>query len=66
MRASPGDRLLVRERRAGEGDREALIVAVWSEYGRPPYVVRWPDGSENILFPATVDTLISGEAPDAA
>jgi Domain of unknown function (DUF1918) len=38
MRASPGDRLLVRERRAGEGDCEAVIIEAWSGYGRPPYV----------------------------
>jgi hypothetical protein len=36
MRASPGDRLLVRERHAGEGDREAVIIKVWSESGSPP------------------------------
>jgi Domain of unknown function (DUF1918) len=58
MRARAGDRLVVRERRAGEGDREAVIVEVWSESGRPPYVVRWHDGRENVFFPASVDTLI--------
>ncbi len=59
MRALPGDRLLVKERRTGEGDREAVIIEVWSEHGRPPYVVRWPDGSQNIFFPASADTLIA-------
>ena len=51
MRARAGDRRVVRERRAGEGDREAVIVEVWSESGRPPYVVRWHDGRENVFFP---------------
>ena len=60
MRASPGDRLLVKERHKGEGDREALIIEVWSEYGRPPYVVRWHDGRQNVFFPASADTLIAG------
>jgi hypothetical protein len=60
MRAVPGDRVLVRERRAGEGDREAVIIEVWSERGRPPYVVRWHDGSRKIFFPASADTLIAG------
>jgi len=58
MRAAVGDRLMVRERRAGEGDREAVIIEVWAESGGPPYVVRWPDGSTNILFPGSADTLI--------
>jgi hypothetical protein len=58
MRALPGDRLLVKERRVGEGDREALIIEVWSEHGRPPYVVRWRDGSQNVFFPASADSLI--------
>jgi hypothetical protein len=51
------------ERRApGEGDREALVIKVWSEYGRPPYLVRWPDGSQITFFPALVDTLIAGDS----
>jgi anti-sigma B factor antagonist len=40
MRAVPGDRVLVRERRAGEGDREAVIIEVWSERGGSPYADR--------------------------
>ena len=57
MRATVGDTLLVKERRAeGEGDREALVIEVRSEHGRPPYAVRWHDGSEDASFsprPAT-------------
>jgi hypothetical protein len=60
MRALPGDRVLIKERRAGEGDREAVILEVWSEHGRPPYVVRWHDGSRKIFFPASADMLIAG------
>ena len=58
MRAKAGDTLLVKERRAGEGDREAVIIEVWGEHGRPPYVVRWHDGRQNVFFPASADTLI--------
>jgi uncharacterized protein DUF1918 len=60
MMALPGDSVLVKERQAGEGDREVVIMEVWSEHGRPPYVVRWHDGSRKIFFPASVDTLIAG------
>ena len=35
MRARVGDMLMVKERHAGEGDREALILEVRSEHGRP-------------------------------
>ncbi len=58
MRARAGDTLMVKERRAGEGDREALIIEVRSEHGRPPYAVRWHDGTQTaFFFPASVDTL---------
>jgi hypothetical protein len=50
MRARVGDTLMVKERRAGEGDREAVILEVRSEHGRPPYAVRWDDDSENAFF----------------
>jgi hypothetical protein len=60
MRALPGDRVLVKERRAGEGDHEVMITEVWSERGRPPYVVRWHDGSRKIFFPGPADALIAG------
>ncbi|HYV79449.1 MAG TPA: DUF1918 domain-containing protein [Streptosporangiaceae bacterium] len=40
------------------GDREAVIIEVWGEHGRPPYVVRWHDGRQNVFFPASADTLI--------
>jgi len=55
------DRLLVRERRAGEGDREAVITQVRSEYGRPPCLVHWHDSSQSV-FPAAADTLIAWDS----
>jgi hypothetical protein len=63
MRVRAGDTLLVRERRAGEGDREAVVIEVWGECGRPPYVVRWHDGRQNVFFPASADTLIPRSPP---
>jgi len=49
----------VKERRPGEGDREAVIIKVRSQDGRPPYLVRWPDGRENVFFPASADMVIA-------
>jgi len=63
MQARPGDTLLVKERRAGQGDREAVIIEVWGELGKPPYVVRWHDGRQNVFFPASADTLIPQSPP---
>jgi hypothetical protein len=37
-----------------------VIIEVWSERGRPPYVVLWHDGSRKLFFPASADTLIAG------
>ena len=59
MRARAGDTLLVKERRAGEGDREAVIIEVWGEHGRPPYVVRWlSDGHIALMFPGPYARLV--------
>jgi len=63
MQARAGDTLLVKERRAGEGDREAVIIEVWGELGKPPYVVRWHDGRQNVFFPASADTLVPRSPP---
>lgn len=43
LRARVGDRLLVRRHHVGEPDRDAEILEIRGEDGRPPYVVRWAD-----------------------
>lgn len=52
MNAAVGDRIVVMGHRVGEPRREALILAVDGEEGRPPYRVRWDDtGQEGLFFP---------------
>ena len=52
MRASVGDRIVVRGHHVGEHDREAVILAVEGPDGGPPYRVRWSDnGHEGVCFP---------------
>jgi len=52
MRAAIGDKIVVRSRRVGEHDREAVILAVEGPDGGPPYRVRWDDdGHEGVFFP---------------
>ena len=52
MKATVGDRLVVKGHRVGEPDRDGEILEVHGKDGSPPYVVRWSDdGHEGLLFP---------------
>jgi hypothetical protein len=51
MQAAIGDRLHVHGRTVGNPDQIAEIIEVRGEGGAPPYVVRYPDGHEGLVFP---------------
>lgn len=52
MRASTGDRIIIRGHRVGEPDRDCQVLEVRGADGGPPYVVRWGDsGHETLFFP---------------
>jgi len=51
MRAMVGDRLHVRGHKVGQQDHTAEIIEVRGQDGAPPYVVRFPDGREALVFP---------------
>lgn len=51
MRAAVGDRLHVRGRTVGDRDHSAEIVEVRGPDGSPPYLVRYDDGHEAVVFP---------------
>lgn len=56
MKASVGDRLLIRGHDVGHVERRATIVEVRGEDGGPPYVVHWDDDPhdvphDHIFFP---------------
>lgn len=51
MQATVGDRLHVHGRTVGASDRTAEIIEVRGESGHPPYLVRFPDGREALVFP---------------
>jgi hypothetical protein len=53
LRASPGDRLIIKGHRLGEPDRDAEILEVLGDDGAPPYVVRWDDGHVAEVFPSS-------------
>ena len=51
MQAKVGDRLVVESKSADAHRTEAEILEVRGAEGAPPYVVRWPDGHEGLMFP---------------
>jgi hypothetical protein len=54
MKASVGDRLVIRGHRVGEPDRDAEVVEVRGDDGGAPYLVRWSDdGHESLVFPGS-------------
>jgi hypothetical protein len=61
MQATVGDRLHVHGRITGQKDRFGEIIEVRGENGAPPYVVRFPDGHESLLFPGPDCVVETGE-----
>jgi hypothetical protein len=53
MRAEVGDRLHMHGRTVGAKDRMAKIVDVRGKDGAPPYLVRFPDGHESLIYPGS-------------
>jgi len=51
MEAHVGDQLVVESRTVDTPRREGQILEVHGEGGTPPYVVRWSDGHEGLVFP---------------
>jgi hypothetical protein len=58
MKASVGDRIIVKGLHLGEPDRDGEILAVEGADGSPPYQVRWQaDGHVSLFFPC-VDAIV--------
>ncbi len=51
MQATKGDRLHVHSNTVGAIDKIGEIVEVRGERGAPPYVVRYSDGHESLIYP---------------
>ena len=52
MRASVGDRLVIKGHHVGEPDRDAEVLEVHGQDGTPPYVVRWSEDGHEGLYGA--------------
>jgi len=51
MKANIGDRLHVHAKVVGQPDRVGMIIEVHGAGGGPPYLVRFDDGHETLVFP---------------
>jgi len=51
MEAKVGDQLVIESNRVGQARKVGEVVEVRGENGEPPYLVRWTDGHEGLLFP---------------
>lgn len=51
MRATVGDRLHTHGVTSSQGEREAEIIEVRGAYDGPPYLVRFADGEERMIYP---------------
>ncbi|AII10073.1 DUF1918 domain-containing protein [Rhodococcus sp. ACS1] len=53
MHVAVGDRLHVQGRVVGVHETTAEVVEVHGENGEPPYLVRYDDGHEALVFPGS-------------
>ena len=51
MQANVGDHLVVEGRTVGAQRRDGEVLEVRGADGAPPYLVRWSDGHEGLMFP---------------
>lgn len=58
MHAEPGDRLQIHSKATDRPDRVGTVVEVRGPNGAPPYLVRFEDGHETLLYPGS-DCLIT-------
>ena len=65
MKAHVGDRLHVHSRTVEETDRTGMILEVRGEEGAPPYLVRFTDGHERLVYPGG-DCVIEQPRPQGA
>lgn len=51
MKAQAGDRITIRGRTVETPDRHGEVVEVRGADGGPPYVVKFDDGHESVVYP---------------
>jgi CBS domain-containing protein len=53
LTAEAGDRLVISGHHLGEPERDAEILEARGPGGGPPFLVRWEDGRESLLYPGS-------------
>ena len=62
MEAQVGERLHIHGRKVGNPDQHGEILEVRGADGGPPYLVRFDDGHEGLIFPGTDCTVEHAKA----
>ncbi|TFD31553.1 DUF1918 domain-containing protein [Cryobacterium cryoconiti] len=53
MHAAQGDRIVIRGKTVEASDRHGVILEVRGPDGEPPYLVRFSEAHESIVYPGT-------------
>ncbi len=64
MKARIGERLLFHGKKVGSADHTAEVLQVRGGDGDPPYLVRFGDGRERLIFPGTDCQVLHGDHPE--
>jgi len=51
MQASAGDKVIMHSRTVGEHERVGTVLETHGKDGDPPFLVRFEDGHEALVFP---------------
>jgi hypothetical protein len=65
MKAQIGERLLFHGKKVGSADHTAEVLQVRGDDGSPPYLVRFGDGQERLIFPGTDCQVLHGKDPES-
>ena len=61
MHAQVGDRLVVEGRTASIPRQQGEVLEVRGADGAPPYLVRWSDGHEGLVYPGPDAHIVAQE-----
>lgn len=61
MHAAVGERLIIHGKQVGQATRRGEILEVRGEDGGPPYLVKFDDGHETLLYPGADCVLEGGQ-----
>lgn len=53
MRAAQGDRIVIHGKTVETPDRHGEIIEVRGPDGQPPYLVRFSEGHESVVYPGS-------------